>query len=286
MVRKLLIGVLFAFAALLIFSNSAKAITVNDPQIDTVIGTSFPIIVTFAAADVGASQSYRNFTLYYNTTPTTWSKGTLTGISGNTTCSSNVCTNASVGAIGTGSVGLTATWTVSGDVTNSHVIVCYNVSSTGACAGTNSTEFSIDIDNTAPTLTVYPSQGHLYVSNNGTVNVTITSNENLSSMWAVLNGKNYSTFSSTSDTTWKFSVGNLNDGSYTVYARGYDYAQTTPNAATSSLRTVTLNTGAKGGNGGKVISGKFVQEPSKNKNMIIAVIIVIGAIILLSNKKK
>ncbi len=89
-----------------------------------------------------------NLTVFYNTSMTVFAKATLTGVSGNTTCSSNVCTNAS-GRVGS----FVVSWTLPTTDGSYRLIPMYGYRTVPGPEMNVSLNL-VNVDNTKPTVTL------------------------------------------------------------------------------------------------------------------------------------
>ncbi len=105
---------------------------------------------------INHTQQFRNFTMFYISTAGVWTKATLAGVSGNTTCVANNC-NLSKGIGTRGNV----TWTVPGEINNTAIKIQIN-RSLGTIA--NLTPLKISIDTTAPRVSLALANNHAFKS--------------------------------------------------------------------------------------------------------------------------
>lgn len=233
--------------------------------------------------DMGINDGNATIRILSNATGlNTWTAVTLTGVSANTTCYSN-STCFKSGNTNAGD-SLRVTMTFPADAV--HAVFRTEVN------GSANRTHVLTIDSTAPTFTLYPASGFIEGRVNKTINVTVVTNENVSSIWVYLNniGKNFSNtldvagtnaLSRTGDTTWKFSQQLSSDQLVSFYAKAYDYAGDGANGATSSVRTFELNTGPS--IGAKYAGQQAAQTTAQSKTIIIVGLI--GLAIYLMNRR-
>mgnify|MGYP001617282336 FL=1 len=252
--KNFLIGI-FALALLLAFSNAAKAfdfeqvgsLVLSNVNYSIVGGTD---VGSTARLDLDFGNTDGNLTIRILTNATglnTWTAVTLASVSGNTSCYSNsTCFKSTANTAGGDSQRVTMT--LPADVVHAAFRTEIN--------GTENRTHFLTIDSTAPTFTLFPAEGFVYSATNKTVNVTVVTNENVSSIWVFMDNVNHSNtidvqgangLTRTGDRTWAFSYVKPSDGVLTYYARAYDYAGDGNNAATSSIRSFLLNTGPSQG---------------------------------------